>query len=345
MSRFENEANEHEGNENHGNGHEANEHGGGVAGLSLNGGENDRELAGGDGDDVLTGNGGALTLTGGLGTNTFNIQAGEDTLADAKPGTDNINISSGATAIQNLTLTSADYSANTANSGTLVINGLSTAPSTIVGSSGHDRIKGGDHDDHINGGDGDDEFNESAGNDFVVGGVGINQFTYSGRESDYHRSRDAEGNEHVQKLSFGGTDTLSNVQRLHFADSNVAMDIDGHAGIAAKILGAVFGASAVANPTYAGIGLTQLDNGMSYETLMQLALSAAGATTSHQIVNLLWSNLVGTAPSSDDAAPFVEMLDSGSTTPATLGTLAADSSLNANNINLVGLQQTGLHYA
>jgi len=79
---------------------------------------------------------------------------------------------------------------------------------------------------------------------------------------------------------------------------------------------------------------------------MQLALNArlganAGAET---VVNLLYTNVVGVAPGAAELATFTGMLNSGVHSATTLGILAADTSLNIANVNLVGLTQTGLEY-
>ena len=86
-----------------------------------------------------------------------------------------------------------------------------------------------------------------------------------------------------------------------------------------------------------------LDKGMSYDTLAGLALGAALATTNDQVVTTLWANLVGSAPSTADKSPFIKMLEDGMS-PGTLARIAAETSINATNINLVGLAQTGIEY-
>ena len=88
-----------------------------------------------------------------------------------------------------------------------------------------------------------------------------------------------------------GTDSLKNVERLKFSDVSLALDLDGHAGQAAKLLGAVFGA----------------------------------------------------APTTDQVAPIVAILDSGMSQGA-LTVLVADTSFNTEKINLVGLSQTGIEF-
>ncbi|MBK7053157.1 MAG: hypothetical protein IPH54_22200 [Rhodoferax sp.] len=59
---------------------------------------------------------------------------------------------------------------------------------------------------------------------------------------------------------------------------------------------------------------------------------------------ILWTNLVGSAPSPSQAAPIVALLDGGMTVGA-LTVLAADLDLNTTNIGLVGLVQTGIEYS
>ena len=144
-----------------------------------------------------------------------------------------------------------------------------------------------------------------------------------------------------------GTDTLISIERLQYTDGNVAIDINGNAGTTAKILGAVFGASSVSNQQYVGIGLSYLDGGMSYQDLMQLALTAklgAGVNDPTQVVNLLYTNVVGVAPDQASLNSFVGLLNSHVYTTASLGVMAADTSLNTTNINLVGLAQTGSEF-
>lgn len=199
--------------------------------------------------------------------------------------------------------------------------------------------------DKIYGYDGNDKIEGAAGNDSIDGGQGFDTATYSGTHGSHAIAHQANGSFVVTDSISGrdGTDTVTNVERLQFSDVNVALDLDDHAGKAAKILGAVFGVSAVSNKTYVGIGLSLLDGGMSYENLAALALNAAGAITADAVVTKLWTNVVGGAPSTADKAPFLDMLNHGVSHGA-LGVLAADTTFNAMNINLVGLTQTGIEY-
>lgn len=175
----------------------------------------------------------------------------------------------------------------------------------------------------------------------IDGGLGLDNSSYSLPSSNYQLLNNSDGSRSV--LGNGISDTLFNIERLKFIDKSIAIDINGNAGTTAKILGAVFGKTAVTNKHYVGIGLDLLDKGMSYETLAGLALSVAKASTNDEVVTTLWTNVVGSAPSAADKAPFIKMLEDGMT-PGALAHLAADTSINAVNINLVGLTQTGLEY-
>jgi hypothetical protein len=140
---------------------------------------------------------------------------------------------------------------------------------------------------------------------------------------------------------------LSSVERLQFSDQKVALDLDGHAGLVARILGAVFGPESVANAGYVGIGLGHADGGLGAEALMQLALDARlgpGATPT-AVVSLLYTNVVGSAPSAADLAFYTGLLDNKAHTPASLGVMAADTTLNQANIDLVGLASVGLAFS
>lgn len=188
-----------------------------------------------------------------------------------------------------------------------------------------------------------DTINPGGGNDNVDAGLGLDTVVY-GDNFAIFSATSTEGVFSITSLTDGSVDTLTNVERLTFSDNNLALDLDGNAGLVARILGAVFSPSSVQNKEYAGIGLSYLDGGMSYEDLMSLALTAAGATTHESVVNLLYTNLVGVAPTEAVAAEYVALLDNGAYTMGGIGVFAADLDLNAQNIDLTGLSQSGLEF-
>ncbi|WP_395702719.1 hypothetical protein [Aquabacterium sp.] len=209
-----------------------------------------------------------------------------------------------------------------------------------------DRTQAGSGNDYINAGGGDDVVQGGPGNDFIAGGAGLDRAVFAGPRSRYAVAVATNGYSIADQSGADGTDTVSSVERLQFNDLQVALDLDGHAGHAgqvARIIGAVFGAKAVANRDYVGIGLKLLDDGMSYTDLAALAVSVTGKSAPADVVKLLWGNVIGGVPSSADAQPFVDLLKGGMSI-GQLAVLAADTDLNATNIDLTGLAKTGLEY-
>lgn len=192
---------------------------------------------------------------------------------------------------------------------------------------------------------GNDAFAPAPGILNIDGLGGIDTVTLNGSPTLYRTSASA-GVYKVMALDGSRNVDLSQVERLAYSTSRVAIDLDGNAGSVAKVLGAVFGAASVRNTEYVGIGLSLLDGGMSYAGLMQLALDVRlGAGASHvAVVDLLYTNVVGVAPPKTEQDRFVAVLDNHTYTPATLGVLAADTDLNIAAIDLVGLAHSGLTY-
>jgi hypothetical protein len=182
-------------------------------------------------------------------------------------------------------------------------------------------------------------------NQTITGTTGTNTVICNETSINFAINISGAGASLVDNKGSLGIVNVNNIQRLHFSDTSLALDTGANqaAGEVAQILGAVFGSAAVSNKSYAGIGLSLLDGGMSFENLSALALGVTGASTNKQIVDLLWTNIVGSAPSASQEAPFITMLNQGMSEGA-LAVLAEQNSLNASNINLVGLSHTGLQY-
>ena len=220
-----------------------------------------------------------------------------------------------------------------------ILNGTALEDS-ILGYGGNDTITGGFGSDLINGGSGLDTVK-------FTGSFGGNIFpNYSIKKlssEDWIISLIGPVMTIYPQPTTDGVDTLINVERIKFTDTSFALDLTGNAGITAKILGAVFGKDSLNNKNYVGIGLSFLDSGWTYDNLAGLALDAAGAKTNDQIVSLLWTNVIGTQPTTAEKAPYIALLENGMSAGA-LAHLAADTAFNITNINLVGLAQTGIEY-
>lgn len=353
---------------------------GGSGDDSITGGEGDDNLSGGPGADVLMGGPGDdtfyadeldtiielpdagndtvmagfsavlgdnienLVLTGyydvnATGNDLNNVLNGNggDNIFDGGAGIDAVSYSLNNHGVSvDLALSGSQYNPGAGYDKLLNIEG-------IIGSDYDDELFGNGSANYLLGGGGDDALTGQGGDDFLSGDDGIDTAIYAADRADYLVGRSGDVWTVVAVANADGTDLLDEVERLSFADRQVALDLDGHAGEVAKLLGAVFGPQSVFNVDYVGIGLLLSDGGMSYDDLGALALEAAGAVTHPQIVELLWTNVVGFAPSVDQAAPFVQMLDEGMTA-GDLAVLAAETDLNLANIDFVGLQQNGLDF-
>lgn len=139
-------------------------------------------------------------------------------------------------------------------------------------------------------------------------------------------------------------ESLYEIERIEFGNKKLAFDLDGNAGIVAKVYSAVLGEDSILDPEVIGSGLAQVDNGLSYENFAAITIKSAGLESSEDIVNTLWLNVVGSEPTSDQARPYIDKLDNGEMSAGELGLLAANTEQNETNIDLVGLQSSGIEF-
>ena len=193
-----------------------------------------------------------------------------------------------------------------------------------------------------------DVYVSTASKDNFDGGPGMDTVVYSGNLADYVVKPDVSGMEVRSANYTEGSDWLLSIERLHFKDKNLAFDLDGHAGTAAKTLGLVFGADAVGLPNYVGICLDLLDKqNYSTEQLMQAALSVrlgADASDAGKVVDFLFVQLTGAPPSAKDRAGFVDLIANKTYSVEGLAVLASELSLNPIAASLVGLATSGLPF-
>lgn len=182
--------------------------------------------------------------------------------------------------------------------------------------------------------------------DLIDGGSGVDTGVYGRARADYAVTVAAAGTIVRALAGEEGTDRLSDVERLRFADTGVALDLDGHAGQVARVLGAVFGPATVARPDFVAVGLGLLDGGLAVPEAIALALDArlGPSRSDAAVVALLYENLFGAAPTEAEVAAYAGWISSGRFTQVSLAQLAADSSFNAARIDLAGLSESGLAF-
>lgn len=215
-----------------------------------------------------------------------------------------------------------------------------------IGGSGNDTLIGNSSDNTLSG---------RGGNDAIDGAAGIDIASYTGARANFALAKTATGYTVSSLTGAEGTDTLANIERLQFSDRNIALDLSGsgHAAQTVEILGAAFGRSFVSNKDYVAAGLNLFDAGWSFLDVCAAAIgtaeftSLAGSTGNVDFVKAIYRNVVGVLPQQADLNYYVGQLQGsgGQLSKADLLGLAATCAENLANIDLVGLQQTGVEYA
>ncbi|WP_084506792.1 calcium-binding protein [Geminicoccus roseus] len=158
---------------------------GGAGDDTIQGGDgNDSRLIGGIGNDIIDGNGGDDSIDGGSGADVLNGGAGDDILVGGA-GNDNIR-----------------------------------------GLDGNDILTGGFGADILDGGLGQDRFIGGQGNDTIQGGSGNDTAVYNGPSSRYSWTETSFDTWKItDKVGTGGlgTDTLTNIEFLEFANGTIRL--------------------------------------------------------------------------------------------------------------------------
>lgn len=174
-------------------------------------------------------------------------------------------------------------------------------------------------------------------NDTFNGGAGVDTVVFSGGHAEYGVIRTSSG----WSVTHGSeVDALVSVERLQFSDHKVALDVDGNAGWAIKIISALFGAQWAASPSIVGVGISLLDAGMSPQAVIQAVVNkpdfSSLSGSNETFVRTVYQNLTGSTASEQFVTNVVNLIDSGQHTKESIGLIAA---------GLVGVPDTGIVYA
>lgn len=222
---------------------------------------------------------------------------------------------------------------------------------TLIGNAANNSLRGNGGNDTISGG---------TGNDTIDGGTGIDTASYTGSRAGFTLTKTAAGFNLVDTVGLEGTDALSTVERIKFADGGIALDVAATqaAGQAQLLLGAVLGKNLLATKQPILGAVIGLIDGGTYSlqvlagALMRLDIwgilaNGGNATaTSTQIANYLLTTVNGAVPDSTTLASAVTALNTELDFASQGGFLwnLAQSSANQQQVGLVGLASTGLAY-
>ena len=241
-------------------------------------------------------------------------------------------------------------SAGLSGAGAAAVNNLAIPAGTwienAVGTAFDDVLIGNALDNRLTGG---------LGNDWIDGGAGNDVALFDGLRADFEVSS-SYGKVYVRaRDGSAGFDTLTRMERLHFTDRDVALDmgVNEHGGQTAQVLRALLGAATLKVAAYAGYGVVLLDQGMSYAALVDMAVhtdvfwSLAGDPQGHSnaaFVRAVYRNVTGADASPAQLQNYVSLLDHGTYTQSSLALLACQTDINVHGPELVGLAGTGLDY-
>ena len=196
-----------------------------------------------------------------------------------------------------------------------------------------------------------DTFKGQPGTDLIDGGLGTDTVVYLGPLEQYTVNK--SGNRYIVSEPTGSDDTdyLTNIERLHFKYSKLALNVaNGPVADGAKLMGALLGPAFVKDKALAGIVIGLMDQNYSAEFVATLGLATplylgmAGSSSHVDFVKHVFTNVVGRQPLANELNQYVGMLESGSATQASLAVMAANTDLNAARIDLVGLIQHGWEF-
>lgn len=324
---------------------------------SLRGTPDSDSIAAGDGNDVLDGLPGIDTLVGGNGDDHYVVDvvssgsgyALEDSVfEEPNAGTDTLELVPSTSTLGGRYFT-VIVPANFEN---LLLYDAVAAPNadlSLYNATGNDlanRIAGNGAANEIVGAAGADTLTGNGGNDTLSGGSGVDAAVFSGSRSAYSVAKTATG---YVVSGPDGVDTSTGIERLRFADRNVAVDLaDGEAaGNTVRIIGAAFGSDRIAQqPDWVGVGLALFDSGMTMEQVCTLVVQVMGAPPNDGFVNAVFQNVTGRPPTGSELALYVGLLQGsgGPMSQAQLLVFAAEHALTASAIGLAGLQQAGVDY-
>jgi len=194
----------------------------------LDGKNNNDTLQGGDGDDTLLGGGGVDSLVGGDGSDTYRVSSTEDKIVETSRDGDEDVIESTVsyTLVPNvevLALVGTNAFDGTGNDLHNTIEG-SEIGNSLYGREGDDTLNGYEGDDTLDGGEGEDSIDGGDGYDTVIFlGDAVNYKWYQDGDSGLWTVEDVNGadGDGVDE----GTDYLSNVEALAFADEVVVVGV------------------------------------------------------------------------------------------------------------------------
>jgi hypothetical protein len=184
--------------------------------------------------------------------------------------------------------------------------------------AGDDSITGSAAADGLMGFDGNDTMRGGGGDDWISGGAGSDFASYSGVRASFTVTRGSEAVTVADNVGAEGRDTLVDVERLVFADTNVALDVGAGeiGGRAYRLYEAAFNRL----PDALGVGfwIRALDNGVPVSAVAQGFLDSqeyrdiyGSAMSNRDLITRYYTNILERAPEPAGIDFWMVRLDDG----------------------------------
>lgn len=193
--------------------------------------------------------------------------------------------------------------------------------------------------DFIYGQEGDDTISGGSGDDRLDGGAGLDAATYTGVRSSYLVTKKAGVSWMVTDSNSlrDGTDSLTDIERLHFSDASIALDINGSAGQAFRVYKAAFNRDPMKGDVVGlGYWIAQMDAGMNIVEVSARFIDSAEfralygtSPTNADFLTRVYTNVLGRSP---DAGGYEWWLNEMNSNPEkTKAKVLADFAESAEN--------------
>jgi len=209
---------------------------------------------------------------------------------------------------------------------------------TVLGSTGNEVMLGFAGNDTITG---------FAGNDNIDGGAGIDTAVYTEARSAITVTASGTAAYNATGTSISGSDTITNIERLKFTDTMLALDITANSGKVYRLYQAAFNRT----PDAAGLGfwINAADKGANLVTDAAAGfinspefISLYGANpTNGEFVALLYNNVLHRSLDQGGYDFWVNALSSGSTRPEILYSFSESTE---NQTNVASVIASGIAY-
>jgi hypothetical protein len=236
--------------------------------------------------------------------------------------------------------TKAGYARPTSYAGSLptTLYWLAGDIESAIGSSGADTIYG----SSLNNG-----FIGGAGSDWIDGGAGTDHAYYSSQRSNYAITNGSSSITIQDRTFRDGTDTVQNIERVHFSDKSIAFDIEGSAGRMFRLYQAAFDRT----PDLQGLGywINSLDVGYTMRNVASGFYNSTEFKTLYgqnpsnfDFLTKLYNNVLHRAPDQSGFNWWLNVLNRGLAPQEQLLIDFSDSA--ENRAQVIGSIQNGIEY-